>query len=86
MTTLSRTCNLGIKVTTLPRTHDLIIRISNAEEIGTLTTRPPSQPMEREKFVEYKASASDSQVGPINLKLLPAILEGMGILKSIWLW
>ena len=43
-----------------------------------LTTRLPTQLMERGKFVEYKASASDSQVGPINLKLLPAILEGMG--------
>ena len=44
------------------------------------------QPMKKGKFVEYKVSASDSQVGPINLKLLPAILEGMGILKSIWMW
>ena len=43
------------------------------------------QLMERQKFVEYKASALDSQIGLINLKLLPAILEGMGILKSIWL-
>ena len=52
-------------------------------KLSTLTTRPPTQPMETKKFVEYKASASDSQVGPINLKLIPAILEGMKILKSI---
>ena len=50
------------------------------------TTRPPMQPIKRGKFVEYKASASDSHVGPIKLKLLPAILQGMGILKSIWSW
>ena len=55
------------------------------KKLSTLTIRPPMQPMESGKFVEYKASALDSQVGPINLKLLPAILEGMGILKSIWL-
>jgi len=30
----------------------------------------------------YKASASDSQVSPINLKLLPAILERMRIRKK----
>ena len=53
---------------------------------SALTTRPLMQSMERGKFVEYKASASDSQVGPINLKLIPAILDGMGILKSMWLW
>ena len=29
---LPRTCNLGIKVATLLRTHNLIIRISDAEE------------------------------------------------------
>ena len=44
------------------------------------------QLIEMGKFVEYEASASDSQVGPINLKLLPAILEAIEILKSIWLW
>ena len=32
MTTRPQTRNLGIKVPTLPRTHDLIIRISDAEE------------------------------------------------------
>ena len=51
--------------------------------MSALTTRPPKHSIDKGKFVEYKASASDSQVGPINLKLLPAILEGIGILKSI---
>ena len=56
------------------------------KKTSVLITRPIMQPMEKVRYVEYKASASDSQVGPINLKLLPAILEGMGILKSIWIW
>ena len=54
--------------------------------MSALTIRPPKQPIDKGKFVKYKTSASDSQVGQIDLKLLPAILEGMGILKSIWLW
>ena len=54
--------------------------------MSALTTRPPKQPIDKGKFVKYKASASVSQVGPINLKFLPAILEGKGIMKSIWLW
>ena len=54
--------------------------------MSVLTTRLLKQPIDKGKFVKYKTSASDSQVGPINLKFLPAILEGMGILKSIWLW
>ena len=51
--------------------------------MSALTTRPLAQSIRRGNFVKYKASASDSQVGPINLKFLPAILEAMGILKSI---
>ena len=51
--------------------------------MSALTTRLSMQPIERRKFVKYKVSASDSQVGTINLKLLPAILEGMEILKNI---
>ena len=48
-----------------PKNKDL----RKQNKTSALTIRPPMQPMEREKFVEYKASASDSQVGPINLKL-----------------
>ena len=54
--------------------------------MSALTTGPPKQPTEKGKLVKYKASASNSQVGPIKLKLLPAILKGMEILKKIWLW
>ena len=43
----------------------------------TLTTMPPMQPIEREKFIKYKASALNLQVNPINLKLLLAILKGI---------
>ena len=51
--------------------------------MNVLTTKPLTQPMERGKFVEYKALTSDSQVGSINLKLMSTTLEGMGILTSI---
>ena len=50
--------------------------------MSALTIRLPTQLIERKKLVKYKASASDSQVDPINLKLLPGILERMGILKN----
>ena len=43
--------------------------------MSALTTRPLKQPIDMGIFVKYKALASDSQVGPINLKFLPAILE-----------
>ena len=54
--------------------------------MSALTSRLPMQPIERGKFVKYKVSASNSQVGPMNMKLLSAILKEMRILKSIWLW
>ena len=53
--------------------------------MSALITRLPKQPMDKGKFVKNKASASDSQVGPINLKFLPAILERIEILKKIGL-
>ena len=51
--------------------------------MSALTTSLPMQPIEREKFVKYKVSASDSQIGSMNLKLLPAILKKIKILKNI---
>ena len=86
MASLPRTRNLEKRVPILPQNRNLAIRIRETAETSALTNKPPIQPAERGKFVNYKASASDSHVNPINLKLLPAILKEMRILRTIWLW